>query len=110
MTFTLDGAAQPAATLYRWQGRPHHLLTRRRQPLLTASYSGDVPIAASISTTLTQKVVAAPTANAQSASTLVNKPVAITLTGSDPNTPPLPLAFTITAPPTHGTLPARPRP
>jgi hypothetical protein len=45
-----------------------------------------------------------PTANAQSVSVAENVAKAITLTGSDPNTPALPLTFTVTSAPMHGTL------
>ena len=48
--------------------------------------------------------VGQPTANAQSVTTAEATPAAITLTGSDPNTPPLPLTYTVTAGPAHGTL------
>jgi cyclophilin family peptidyl-prolyl cis-trans isomerase len=51
-------------------------------------------------------VVGQPTANAQSITTTEGVPVAITITGSDPNTPPLALTYTITASPAHGTLAA----
>jgi Bacterial Ig domain len=48
--------------------------------------------------------VGAPTANAQSVTTAEGSAVAITLTGSDPNTPPLPLTYSVTVSPAHGTL------
>jgi hypothetical protein len=54
--------------------------------------------------TVSIDVVGTPTANAQSVTTAENTAKAITLTGSDPNTPPLPLTFTVTVSPTHGTL------
>ena len=66
---------------------------------IAASYGGDSANAAGTSPTLIQTVQGAPTANAQSAATLMNQPVAVTLTGSDPNTPPLPLTYTITTAP-----------
>ncbi len=46
----------------------------------------------------------APTANPQSVSTNQETPVAIALTGSDVETPASQLTFTVTTPPTHGTL------
>ncbi len=49
-------------------------------------------------------VIGAPTANSQSVSTAFNTARAITLTGSDPNTPALALTYTVTTAPTHGTL------
>jgi titin len=49
-------------------------------------------------------VIQAPAANNQSVTGGFNAPVAITLTGSDPNTPPLPLTFSVTALPAHGIL------
>jgi cyclophilin family peptidyl-prolyl cis-trans isomerase len=54
--------------------------------------------------TVTITVVGPPAANAQSVSTGVGVPTAITLTGTDPNTPPLALTYTVTTGPTHGTL------
>jgi len=55
--------------------------------------------------TVTLNVAAgAPTANAQTVTVLHNTAKAITLTGSDPNTPPLPLIFAIATNPSHGTL------
>jgi hypothetical protein len=50
-------------------------------------------------------VVGTPTANAQSVTLAANASnVPITLTGSDPNTPALPLTFAVTSGPMHGTL------
>jgi DNA/RNA endonuclease G (NUC1) len=46
----------------------------------------------------------APTANSQSASTNSNTPVAITLTGSDVETPSGSLTYTVTSGPSHGSL------
>jgi DNA/RNA endonuclease G (NUC1) len=46
----------------------------------------------------------APTANSQSVNTSSNTPVGITLTGSDVETAPASLTFTITSGPTHGFL------
>ncbi len=45
-----------------------------------------------------------PTASAESVSTAENFATTVMLTGSDPNTPPLPLTYTITTDPTHGVL------
>ena len=53
---------------------------------------------------LTQRVVGAPTANAQSVSVAFNTARAITLTGSDPNTPPLSLTYAVVTSPAHGSL------
>ncbi|VTU02700.1 ipt tig domain outer membrane autotransporter barrel domain-containing protein : Outer membrane autotransporter barrel domain protein OS=Sphingomonas sp. S17 GN=SUS17_582 PE=4 SV=1 [Gemmataceae bacterium] len=56
-------------------------------------------------TTVTLTAIGAPTANAQSVTVGqggANFP--ITLTASDPNTPALPLTYTVTDPPDHGTL------
>ncbi|MEO7717704.1 MAG: Ig-like domain-containing protein [Capsulimonas sp.] len=49
-------------------------------------------------------VVLAPTANSQSVSTLEDTAKAITLTGSDPNTPAKPLTYSVATNPAHGTL------
>ncbi len=45
-----------------------------------------------------------PTANAQSVSVLLNNPTAVTLTGSDPDVPALPLTYAVKTNPAHGTL------
>ena len=55
-------------------------------------------------TTITLTVIGAPTANSQTVSVAHNAATAITLTGSDPNTPPLSLTYNVTSFPTHGTL------
>jgi hypothetical protein len=61
--------------------------------------------ATSSAATVSITVVGTPTANAQSLTLAQNASnVAITLTGSDPNTPPLPLTFTVTSGPMHGNL------
>jgi hypothetical protein len=60
--------------------------------------------ATSATGTLVINVVGPPTANAQSATTAEGMADAITLTGSDPDTPPLPLTYTVTTNPAHGTL------
>jgi hypothetical protein len=53
---------------------------------------------------VTINVVGAPTAHTQSAPTVGDTTLSITLTGSDPNVPPLSLTYIITAEPAHGTL------
>ncbi len=61
--------------------------------------------ATSAPATVTITVVGTPTANSQSLTLPENATsVPITLTGSDPNTPALPLTYTVTSSPTHGTL------
>jgi uncharacterized membrane protein len=45
-----------------------------------------------------------PTANNQSVTTAEGPPLALKLTGSDPNTPALPLTYVVTSGPAHGTL------
>jgi uncharacterized repeat protein (TIGR03803 family) len=45
-----------------------------------------------------------PVADGQTTSTTLNTPKAITLTGSDPDVPPLPLTFTVVSSPMHGVL------
>jgi hypothetical protein len=54
--------------------------------------------------TVTLIVVGKPTANAQSLTTGQNTALAVTLTGSDPNSPPRALTFSVSANPTHGLL------
>ncbi len=55
-----------------------------------------------VSATIT--VVGTPTANVQSVTTAENTAHAVTLTGSDPDTPPLSLTYTVTVGPSHGSL------
>lgn len=45
-----------------------------------------------------------PTSSAQDVTTAEGSPLGITLTGSDPNSPPLPVSYVITSAPSHGTL------
>ena len=49
-------------------------------------------------------IILPPTANAQSVTTTLNTAASVTLTGSDPNTPALPLTYTATTAPSHGAL------
>ncbi len=60
--------------------------------------------AASTPATVSLTVVGKPTANNQSVSTNQNTAVAVTLTGSDPNSPPKSLTYTVASQPTHGSL------
>ncbi len=55
-------------------------------------------------TTATFTIVGIPSANGQAVTTPENTPLAVTLTGSDPNTPALPLTFTVTVQPSFGSL------
>ena len=61
-------------------------------------------VATSSPATVSITVVGKPTVNAQSVTTTQNGAVAITLTGSDPNSPALPLSFSVTVSPSHGSL------
>ncbi len=61
-------------------------------------------VAASNLATVSITVVGQPRANAQAVTTLENTGLAITLQGSDPNSPPLPLTYAVTVNPSHGTL------
>ncbi len=61
-------------------------------------------VATSGPATVALTVVGQPTANSQSVTTPENMGTAILLTGSDPNSPPLALAYTVTVSPAHGTL------
>lgn len=60
--------------------------------------------ASSTAATVNISVVGKPTANTQSVTVAQGIAKAITLTGSDPNAPPLSLTYTVTANPAHGTL------
>ncbi|OWK39911.1 RTX toxin [Fimbriiglobus ruber] len=60
--------------------------------------------AASAAATVTLNVVGTPTADVQAVTAGENGTVAVTLTGTDPNEPALPLTFTVIAGPSHGTL------
>ena len=60
--------------------------------------------ATSAPATVSLTVLGIPTANAQSITTNENVAQTVTLTGSDPNSPPLPLTYTVTVSPAHGTL------
>ncbi len=66
--------------------------------------AGNVNVAATQSFTFQPSVVLAPTGNPQSVTVAEDTAGAITLTGSDPNAPPLPLGFNVSANPAHGTL------
>ena len=54
--------------------------------------------------TVTIEVVGRPSAIAPSPTVAQDGSVSLTLKGTDPNTPPLPLAYTVTTDPAHGTL------
>lgn len=69
-----------------------------------ADTAGNVNPQSSQSFTLVSPTIQAPVANAQSVTTAENTALAITVAGSDPNTPPLSLTYTVTASPAHGTL------
>jgi hypothetical protein len=61
-------------------------------------------VASSGPATVTIVVIGPPTAASQSLTTAFDTAHAITLTGSDPNTPPLSLTYVVTAGPAHGAL------
>lgn len=61
-------------------------------------------VATSSPATIAITIVGTPVAYSQSVTTGQNTGLAITVQGSDPNSPPLPLTFAITAPPEHGML------
>ena len=69
-----------------------------------ADKAGNVDVEASQSFTFQPSVVLAPSANAQSVTVGQDTAKTITLTGTDPNTPPLALGFTVSVNPTHGSL------
>ena len=69
-----------------------------------ADKAGNVDVEASQSFTFQPSVVLTPMANAQSVTVGQDTAKAITLTGTDPNTPPLTLGFTVSVNPTHGSL------
>jgi uncharacterized repeat protein (TIGR01451 family) len=72
----------------------------------SASVGGNEVDPAALNNTSVQPttVVGPPTAEAQSVILAQGTSVPITLTGSDPNTPPFPLIYTVTANPLHGSL------
>ena len=69
-----------------------------------ADLAGNVNAAATQSFTYQPAVVLAPTANTQSVKVAEDTPLGITVTGSDPNSPPLALGFAVSTNPAHGTL------
>ena len=71
----------------------------------TVSNTSATSAPATISLTV---VTGTPVADPQSVTTTLNTPKPITLTGSDPDVPPLPLTFAIAAPPAHGGLTGTP--
>ena len=75
---------------------------------MTASYVGDASNGGNTSSALQQNVEGAPTANTLNSATLQNAALPIILTGSDSNTPVLPLKYSIVTPPSHGTLSGTP--
>jgi hypothetical protein len=71
---------------------------------LVAGQVADKAANFNVAATQTFTLQPAPSANAQSVTAAQDTAKAITLTGSDPNLPPLPLTYTITANPAHGEL------
>ena len=71
-----------------------------------ADLAGNVDSHATQSFTFQPSVVLAPSANAQSVTVAQDTAQGITLTGADPNTPPMALGFNVSMNPTHGTLPS----
>ncbi len=69
-----------------------------------ADLAGNTNAQGSQSFTFQPLVVLAPLANSQSVPVPENTVTGITLTGSDPNVPPLPLGFTVSTQPAHGSL------
>ena len=77
----------------------------------TAGQSGNMyravftnSLGSATTTAATLTVVSAPTANPQTVSVAFNTATAITLTGSDPNSPARSLTYTLKSMPAHGTL------
>lgn len=68
------------------------------------TYNASDGHASSNTATVNLAVVGTPTANNQSVSVPFNTAKAITLTGSDPNSPPQTLTYTVFTAPAHGTL------
>jgi hypothetical protein len=116
---TLSGSdpnAPPRALTFRVTTNPAHGLLSGLAPNLAytpnAGYFGPDRfqftttngVATSAPATVALTVVGQPTANTQSVTTAQGTAAAIVLTGSDPNTPPLALSYTVTTNPTHGTL------
>jgi len=111
-----DPNTPPLTLTYTVTANPAHGTLSGTAPDLTytptASYFGSDSfqftdgngVVTSIPATVSITVVGQPTANAQSVTTAQDTAASITLTGSDPNTPPLALTYTVTASPAHGTL------
>ena len=118
-TVTLTGTDPSGRTLtYAVATNPAHGVLSGTAPNLTytpnAGFQGADSFTFTVSTlsgvssptaaTVSLQVAAPPTANAQTVPVLHNTAKAITLTGSDPNSPALSLTYAVTANPSHGTL------
>jgi hypothetical protein len=81
------------------------LVTLATNPSTDPSELTDIALSPTAIVTSSAQVYATPIANSQSDTLAENATnVPITLTGTDPNTPALPLTYTVTLQPAHGTL------
>jgi len=97
----------PASTFFNWlTSSPFTISTTGTHTITLAAATSGVQLVTLLDDVTVAPVttVASPTVTGQSVSTAFNTPVSITLTGSDPNSPPLPLTYSITSAPAHGTL------
>ena len=113
----LHGEDGSGVTLYNITSSPKHGNCTGTAPSLTYTPNTDFVGNDSLSYTVTDslgytsapatvniEIFGTPTANAQSQSTIVNTPITLTLSGNDPDTPPLPLSSSIVTGPAHGSL------
>lgn len=118
-TFTASATGSPTPTA-QWQSAPAGGTFTDIQNATGTSYTTPATVAAdngrqyrvvfsnsegtATSSAATLTVVQAPTANAQTVAVTFDTATAITLSGTDPNTPPRPLTYTVATQPSHGGL------
>lgn len=118
VTLTGSDPNSPAQSLTYSVGTPAHGALSGTAPNLTytpnAGYTGGDSFTftvkntsglTSLSATVTLSITAGvPTANGRSVTVGENSSIPVTLTGSDPDSPALPLTYTVATEPSHGTL------
>ncbi len=118
-SITLSGSdpnSPPLGLTYTVMAGPAHGTLTGNAPNLTYTpatgyygtdafqYTASNGVVTSLPVTIQITVLGPPTANALSVTTAQDTAKSITLTGSDPNSPPRSLTYTIVTPPAHGTL------